>query len=62
MIELILTVALIGLVLYLVERLVPMDPAIVQLLRLIVIVVLVLYLLRAFGVLEQLDMPVPRLR
>lgn len=60
MIALILTLAIIGLVLYLIETYIPMDPVIKQLIRIIVIVCLVLWLLQLFGLVG--DVPVPRVR
>ena len=49
MIHLILGLALIGLALYLIETYVPMDPVIKVLIRVLVVIAVVLYLLRAFG-------------
>lgn len=59
MISLILGLALVGLVLYLIERFIPMDPVIVIVLRVVVVVLIVLYLARVFGV---GDLPLPRIR
>jgi hypothetical protein len=59
MIELILVLVVIGVCLYLIESFIPMDPAIKTVIRVLVVLCLVLYLLRVFGI---LDFPVPRLR
>ncbi len=58
MIALIVTLLVIGMLLYLIEQL-PMDPAIRTIIRLVVLLCVVLYVLSAFGV---FDVPVPRLR
>lgn len=57
MIGLILTLAVIGVLLYLIERL-PMDPAIIMAIRIIVIICVVLWLVQMFGV----DIPLPHWR
>ena len=59
MIQLIVLLVVVGLVLYLVETFIPMDPVIKTVIRVVVVLCVCLYLLSAFGV---LDMPVPRLR
>jgi len=56
MIELIVFLALVGLVVYLIETYVPMSAPFRIAIRIIVILVLVLYLVRLFG----LDLPLPR--
>lgn len=50
MITLILVIVVLGVALYLVENYVPMSPPFKIVLRVIVIVLLILYLLRAFGI------------
>ena len=57
MIALILTLAVIGVILYLIERL-PMDPAILMAIRIIVIICVILWLVQVFG----LDVPLPHWR
>lgn len=59
MIALILTLIVIGVCLYLVETYIPMSPPIKTVIRIVVVIVLVLWLLRLFGI---ADMPVPSLR
>lgn len=59
MIDLIIVLVIVGLCLYLIETYVPMDPAIKTVIRVVVVLCLVLWLLRLFGI---LDVPVPRLR
>jgi hypothetical protein len=58
MIALILVLVLIGVGLYLLETYVPMSPPIKLVIRVVVVICLVLYLLRAFGI---ADLPVQRL-
>jgi hypothetical protein len=59
MIELLIVLVICGVCLYLVESYVPMSPPIKTVLRVVVVLFLVLFLLRAFGV---ADFPIPRLR
>ena len=58
MIALLLTLVLIGVLLYLIETYVPMSPPVKTIIRVVVVILLVLWLLRIFGV---ADMAVPRL-
>lgn len=48
--SLIIVLVIIGVVLYLIEQYVPMSPPIKTVLRVVVVLALALYLLRAFGV------------
>lgn len=50
MITLILVIIVLGVALYLVESYIPMSPPFKVVLRVIVVVLLILYLLRAFGI------------
>jgi len=59
MIQLLVMLVVVGVCLYLVEAYVPMDPAVKTIIRIVVVLFLVLFLLRAFGV---ADYPVPRVR
>jgi hypothetical protein len=59
MIGLILTLALLGLVLYLIETYIPMDPTIKVLIRIVVVVCVIYWLIGVFGI---ADMPIPRMR
>jgi hypothetical protein len=56
LISLIVALVLVGVVLYLIETYVPMAPPIKTVLRIVVVLVLVLWLLQAFG----FDIVVPR--
>jgi len=49
LIQLIVGLVLVGVILWLVETYVPMDPAIKVVLRIVVVLVVVLWLLRVFG-------------
>ncbi len=57
MIALVLGLALVGLVLYLIERFIPMDPTIVIVIRVVVVICVIVYLAQLFGV---ADLPLPR--
>jgi len=59
MIQLLLVLVIVGVCLYLVETYIPMSPPIKTVIRIVVVICLVLFLLRVFGV---MDVPVPRLR
>lgn len=59
MITLIVVLVIVGVCLYLVENYIPMSEPIKVVLRVVVVLVLILYLLRAFGI---IDMPVTRIR
>jgi hypothetical protein len=61
-IGLVLTLVVVGVLLWLLETYVPMDATIKRIIHIVVIVAVVLWLLAAFGVLGSLDQPVPRLR
>ena len=58
MISLLIVLVLFGVVLYLVEQYIPMSAPVKTVLRVVVVLLLILYLLRMFGV---ADVPVPRL-
>ncbi len=58
MIALILLLVIVGVCLYFLEQL-PMDPTMKTVIRVVVILCVVVYLLRVFGV---MDLPVPKLR
>jgi len=58
MIALILMLIVVGVALYLVENYIPMSPPVKTVLRVVVVIVLVLWLLRLFGV---GDIAIPRL-
>lgn len=61
LISLLILLILVGVALYLVNSFIPMDPKVKTILNVVVVVVLILWLLQAFGVLTSLDRPV-RLR
>lgn len=52
MIEILILLVVVGVVLWLVETMIPMDPAIRQVIRVFVVLVVVIWLLRLFGVLD----------
>lgn len=60
LIDLLIVLILIGIGLYLLN-LIPMDATVKQIVRVVVIVVAVLFVLRAFGLLDALNVPL-RLR
>lgn len=53
LITLIITLAIIGLCLWLLETYVPMDPAIKTLIRVVVVVAIILWLLQGLGVMNS---------
>jgi uncharacterized protein YoxC len=57
MIGLILSLAILGLVLYLIETLVPMAPTIKTVIRVLVLICVIYYLLGVFGI---ADLPLPK--
>ena len=59
---LVVTLIVIGILLYLVNQYIPMDAKIKNILNIVVVVVVVLWLLTVFGLLPLADMPVPRVR
>jgi hypothetical protein len=59
MLALILTLVLVGVLLYLAETYIPMSPPIKLVIRIVVILLLVLWLAQVFGL---TDIPVPRVR
>ncbi len=58
MISLLVLLILVGVGLYFIGQ-IPMDPAILNIIRVVAILCVVLYLIRAFGL---LDVPLPRVR
>lgn len=58
LISLILVLVVVGVVLYLIETYIPLDPAIKVVIRVVVVVALILWLLSVFVG----DIPLPRLR
>ena len=53
LIQLIIVLVIVGVLLWLVNNYIPMDPAIKKILNIVVIVVVILWLLRVFGVLTN---------
>lgn len=62
MIELIVVIALVGLLVWAITTLVPMDARFKNIIFVVAVVVIVLYVLSAFGLLHGIDRPVPQLR
>jgi len=63
MLGLIITLIVIGVLLWLVNAYIPMDPKIKNILNIVVVIVVVLWLLSVFGVLGSINnVAVPRLR
>jgi len=58
MIALLVTLVVVGLILYLVETYIPMSPPIKTVLRVVVVLILILWLVRLFG----LDVPLTGFR
>ncbi len=64
MIQLVITLIVIGVLLYLEEKFIPMDDQIKKIIRVIVLICVIVLCLYAFGVLPlgNHDIPVPKLR
>ena len=63
MIGLILTLVLVGVLLWAVNNYIPMDGKIKQILNVVVVILVILWLLRVFGVLGGgNDIPIPQVR
>ena len=52
MIELLVLLVIVGVCLFLVEQYIPLSPPIKTVIRVVVVLLLVLYLLRAFGIVD----------
>jgi hypothetical protein len=63
MIGLILTLVVVGVLLWAVNNYIPMDGKIKQILNVVVVILVILWLLRVFGVLGGAnDIPIPQVR
>jgi len=62
MISLILTLIVVGVLLWLVNTYIPMDAKIKNIINIVVVICVVLWLLNVFGVLGAMNVPVPRVR
>ena len=62
MIGLVVTLVVIGVILYLVNTCLPIDTKIKQIINIVVIICVVVWLLYQFGILGGRDIPVPQLR
>lgn len=61
LIGLVLTLAVVGILLWALNTYVPMDAKIKQIINIVVVIVVIFWLLGIFGLLNY-DMPVPRVR
>lgn len=55
LISLILVLVVVGIVLWLINRFIPMQPTIKKILNAVVIIIVILWLLSVFGVIDSLD-------
>jgi hypothetical protein len=62
LISLLLTLVVVGVLLWAVNAYLPMDAKIKQILNVVVIICVILWLLNVFGVLGLVNVPVPRAR
>jgi len=62
MLGLIITLIVIGLILWAINNYLPLDPKIKTILNVVVVICVVIYVLSAFGVLGSMSTPLPRLR
>jgi multisubunit Na+/H+ antiporter MnhB subunit len=61
-VHLIIVLAIVGVLLYLVNRFVPMDAKIKTILNWVVVIAVILWLLSVFGILQMADIPVGHLK
>jgi type IV secretory pathway TrbL component len=62
MLSLIITLIVIGVLLWAVNAYIPMDAKIKNILNIVVVICVVLYVLSAFGIFHHSDIPVPQVR
>ena len=62
LISLIVVLVVVGVLLWLVNTYIPMDPKIKQILNVVIVIAVVLWLLAAFGLLAAMDRPVVPVR
>jgi len=63
LITLVITLIVVGVLLWLLETYIPMDATIKRIIQIVVIIAVVLWLLNVFGVLSMMStVPVPRVR
>jgi len=55
LLAIIITVVVIGFLLYVINRLIPMQPTIKNILNVVVILILVVWLLKVFGILDSMQ-------
>lgn len=55
LVELVIILIVVGVVLYLINSYIPMQPTIKKILNAVVVIVVILWLLSAFGVIDSLD-------
>lgn len=60
LLSLIVTIVLVGIVLYVINRFVPMQADVKRILNVAVVIVLIIWLLNGFGLFHLLDRPVTR--
>lgn len=61
MLYVVLTLVVIGVLLWLLNTYVPMDPKIKNIINVVVVICVILWLLQVFGVLSLVNTPVPRI-
>lgn len=63
MLAVVITLLVIGVLMWLFETYIPLDPTIKRIIQVVIIICVVLWLLNVFGVLGAMhDVPVPKLR
>lgn len=62
MLTVLLVIIVVGVLLWLACKFIPMEPPIKQILVAVAVIFLVLYLLQVFGILGLVNQPVPRVR
>lgn len=61
MLQLIVIIALVGVVLWAINSYLPMDGKVKNILNIVVVLVLILWILNIFGVLSMIDVPITKI-
>ena len=62
LISLVVTLMVVGILLWLINTYIPMDPKIKTILNIVVVIIIILWLLNVFGILGALDVPIRRVQ
>jgi len=62
LISFVVTLMVVGILLWLINTYIPMDPKIKTILNIVVVIIIILWLLNVFGILGALDVPIRRVQ